>query len=611
MLRPNKRPGGRFFSNFIKSVLLGNNHVEYRSVLEEEAMRSPFRTIVANFRGNRIAVTASVIFLLILVSCFTLSQVFPLELTYYDLSQSNVRPGFGIMAYPADLNGKVSAIGTGSSFGAAIDANGKLYQWNGVSDPGTNKKLWDIPQEAADLKMVSAGLDHVLAVTRDNKVLTWGNNRLKLDRVPPELKDGEVPVKQTLAANQFSLALTEDGYLYIWGNSNLVSVDQDTIKKTLQHNISKVATTSNNILLLMNDGTVQVIGMPSTVFSALPENMPKLVDIAAGETTAAGITEDGRVVVWGNNMYGLYDVPEQVMGKAVKIAAGRYHFTVLTEEGRVYSWGRDTFGQASAPDLSNIKDIYAGYFQNYAVDEKNNIHTWGLTGYLMGTDDQGRDVFRRLLSGGRLTLTVGAVAVLISLFIGVIVGGTAGFYGGRIDNILMRGAEVVGSIPFLPLAMTLSSLIGNGLGETGRIVMIMVILGVLSWPGLARLIRGQILAEREKEFVTAAKALGIRERVIIFRHILPNVISVVIVNTTLSYAISLLTESSLSFLGFGVVPPNPTWGNMLTGSQATKVIRDYWWRWVFPAAALAISTISINSIGDGLRDAIDPKSNER
>ena len=141
--------------------------------------------------------------------------------------------------------------------------------------------------------------------------------------------------------------------------------------------------------------------------------------------------------------------------------------------------------------------------------------------------------------------------------------------------------------------------------------MIMIILGVLSWPGLARLVRGQILAEREKEFVTAAKALGIKEHVIIFRHILPNVISVVIVNITLRYATSLLTESSLSFLGFGVIPPNPTWGNMLSNSQSNKILRDYWWRWVFPAAALSISTIAINCFGDGLRDAIDPKSNER
>ena len=141
-------------------------------------------------------------------------------------------------------------------------------------------------------------------------------------------------------------------------------------------------------------------------------------------------------------------------------------------------------------------------------------------------------------------------------------------------------------------------------------IMIMIILGVLSWPGLARLVRAQILAEREKEFVTAAKALGVKERNVIFKHIIPNVITVIIVSATLSYAGSLLTESGLSFLGFGV-QGHPTWGNMLSGSQDMGVIVNYWWRWVFPSIFLCVATISINLVGDGLRDAIDPRSTER
>lgn len=222
-----------------------------------------------------------------------------------------------------------------------------------------------------------------------------------------------------------------------------------------------------------------------------------------------------------------------------------------------------------------------------------------------------RDIFLRLISGGRLTLTIGAIAVIISTFIGILVGGFSGYYGGKVDMVLMRFSEIVGSIPFLPLAMILSAIVGNRVSELGRISMIMVILGVLSWPGLSRLVRAQILAEREKEFVTAARAVGVREQTILFRHIIPNVITVIIVSATLDFAACLLTESSLSFLGFGVVEPSPTWGNMLTGSQSSTVIGTYWWRWVFPALALSLATISINLVGDGLRDAIDPKSSER
>ncbi|HHT08025.1 MAG TPA: ABC transporter permease, partial [Clostridiales bacterium] len=144
-----------------------------------------------------------------------------------------------------------------------------------------------------------------------------------------------------------------------------------------------------------------------------------------------------------------------------------------------------------------------------------------------------------------------------------------------------------------------------------RMYIIMVILGLLRWTNLAFLIRAQILAQREMEYVTAAKALGVKEHGIIFKHIIPNVISIILVNATLAFASSMLTESSLSFLGFGIIPPTPTWGNMLTGANDSLVIQQFWWRWVFPSLIFSICTICINLIGDGLRDAIDPKSNER
>ena len=151
----------------------------------------------------------------------------------------------------------------------------------------------------------------------------------------------------------------------------------------------------------------------------------------------------------------------------------------------------------------------------------------------------------------------------------------------------------------------------SDLHENTRIFIIMLILGLLSWTGLAKLIRGQILAEREKEFVTAARSMGVKEGRIAFKHILPNVISVILVSVTLDFAGCMLTESSLSYLGFGVQLPRPTWGNMLDGSRNALVIQSYWWRWVFPAAIFGICTICINLVGDALRDAVDPKSAER
>ena len=227
----------------------------------------------------------------------------------------------------------------------------------------------------------------------------------------------------------------------------------------------------------------------------------------------------------------------------------------------------------------------------------------------MGTDGKGRDVFARIVHGGKTTLTIGSVAVIVSLLIGVVIGCVAGYFGGGVDTFLMRLTEIFSSIPFLPFAMLLSQIIKNySIGEGMRIFIIMLILGALSWTGLARMVRGQVLAEREKEFVIAARAMGVRESKIAFRHVLPNVISVILVSVTLDFAGCLLTESSLSYLGFGVQQPRPTWGNMLTGSNSSVVIQNYWWQWLFPALFLSLAVICINVIGDALRDALDPKN---
>ena len=208
-------------------------------------------------------------------------------------------------------------------------------------------------------------------------------------------------------------------------------------------------------------------------------------------------------------------------------------------------------------------------------------------------------------------MTIGAIAVIISSVIAIIVGCLSGYFGGWVDILLMRVTEIFSAIPFLPFAMMLSYVLtSRPISETTRIMIIMVILGLLSWTGLARMIRAQVLAEREKEFVTAAKAMGVKERIIAFRHILPNIISVIIVSMTLDFAGCLLTESSLSYLGFGVQQPRPTWGNMLNGANNSIVIQNYWWQWLFPAIFLAIATISINILGDTLRDVLDPKSSQ-
>lgn len=572
------------------------------SVFEEEQMQSPFRTIVRNFRSNKLAMAGAIVLVLIFLSCFILPIFFPLDVTYTDSSQQNIAPGFTMLAVPNELkNGNAVQISGGAAFSVGVDKKGKVYQWGQL-----DKKLQKLPKKMGKVVQVSAGLNHVLAVNEYGEVFTWGYNRQGLDMIPFEIDDFD-GVKQIAAGYQISFALSEDGNLIVWGSQNLVDVDPEAY----QGQIDKIAPNGTTAIALLKDKTVVCLASKTSVFQKIPEEIQgKVVDIASTDKVAAALTEDGKIYVWGEEDYGLFDIPEALQGQAAAISAGRYHFTAIGEDKKVYAWGRNNFGQTDI-SADNVAQLANGYFQTYAITEDGDVRTAGLSGYLMGTDGFGRDVFTRLISGGRMTMTIGAIAVIISVIIGVIIGGLSGYYGGKVDNFLMRFAEIVASIPFMPFAMILSAIVGNSLTEIQRIAVIMVILGVLSWPGLARLVRAQILAEREKEFVTAAKAMGIKEMAIIFKHILPNVITVVIVDTTLEFAACMLTESSLSFLGFGVIEPTPTWGNMLNGAQASTVIQNYWWRWVFPSLALSLSTISINLIGDGLRDAIDPRSNDR
>ena len=575
---------------------------------EEELMQSPARMVVQSFLHDKVAITGFVLFLLIFLCCIILPFFYPIDLYYQDVTQSNVAPGFGMLKVPSQLHGNAQMVSSGSTFSVGIDKDGNVYEWGTFP----TDKLKNIPSssEMGKLTQVSAGLDHVLAVNEEGELFTWGNDRMGLATLPVEMRASNDPIKQISAGYQISLALTEGGRLYNWGSAYLLNI---TFPEGVQGNIQKFDDNTNIVMALTNDGEVVPLSSKTSAFTAVPEEIQgNVVDIALTDESAAAVTNDGYVHVWGNNIKGSMNIPEEIQGKVTALSAGRYHYTALLDDGSVVSWGDNNFGQTNAPKMNaNVVALSSGYYSNYAVLEDGTVKSWGLDGYLMGTDAFGRDVFRRLLVGGRMTMTVGAIAVIISTIIGIAVGGISGYKGGKIDNLLMRLTEIVSSVPFLPFCIILSSILGNSISETQRIILIMFILGLLSWPGIARLVRGSVLAEREQEFVTAAKALGVKEFGIIFRHILPNIITVIIVNATLDFATCMLTESSLSFIGFGVSEPNATWGNMLNGAQNGQVIENYWWRWVFPSLALGICTISINCVGDGLRDAIDPKSKER
>lgn len=628
--------------NWLKRMFLGGSKV----VAEEgERYDSPSKLAVKRFFRKPIAVIALIVLISMFLFVFIGPVFYPVDLTETgsEMLHTNVAPTMSLMKLPSDMKDGAVDISSRGTFTIGVSTDGNLYMWGyypKTKDPRLN--VMNVPEEVQNSKIVhvAAGSDHCVAISEEGKVYAWGaydNGQYGWDgsmiasarKQPEELIEGTIDasqVRQLICGNQITAILMEDGTVYAWGNDGLNATNLSSVIKhgKKESPLVKLAFTNDGLYAIDENGTfvtgksskfnsitiTDETGAKKTVdlFEYIGDR--KLVDIAATGSAVALVTEDGELIVAGMKEAAPV-IPE---GDRIKsVSGGTRHFTLVTEQGRVYAWGQNYRNQCEVPEALTeagaVDTVFSSGFQNYAFRDGKFVDSWGLKGYLMGTDDMGRDVFNRIINGGKMTMTIGAVAVIVSTIIGIIIGCLSGYFGGAVDILLMRLTEIVGAIPFLPFALCLSAILqASDLHEDTRIFIIMVILGVLSWTGLAKLVRGQILAEREKEFVTAARSMGIREGRIAFRHILPNIISVILVSITLDFASCMLTESSLSYLGFGVQLPRPTWGNMLDGSRNALVIQSYWWRWLFPALFLSIVVICINIIGDTLRDILDPKS---
>jgi peptide/nickel transport system permease protein len=229
----------------------------------------------------------------------------------------------------------------------------------------------------------------------------------------------------------------------------------------------------------------------------------------------------------------------------------------------------------------------------------------GVAGHILGTDENGRDLLSRLIFGARISLTVAIFAVMMEIVLGTLLGATAGYYGGLIDFAIMRLTDVVLSIPLLPLLLVLTAIVAETSNKAAlNFGSIVVIIGLVSWPPVARIVRAVFLSLRERDYAEAARALGNSDRRVIFRHLLPNAMAPIIVQATLEVANVIILESTLSFLGFGIQPPTASWGNMLANAQANMAIAP--WAAVFPGLCILVTVLAINYLGDGLRDALDP-----
>jgi peptide/nickel transport system permease protein len=249
------------------------------------------------------------------------------------------------------------------------------------------------------------------------------------------------------------------------------------------------------------------------------------------------------------------------------------------------------FGEAVAPH-----DPYQQDITNSKLLAPSSTH-------LLGTDELGRDVLSRILAGTRVSLKVAAVVLGFAVIFGTIVGAISGFFGGIVDEILMRFTDMFLAFPALVLAIAIAATLGKSLTNT------MIAVATVFWPWYARLVRAQVLSIRERDYVEAARSVGLTPWRIMFRHVLPNAISVVIIQVTLDVGFAILITSSLSFIGLGAQPPSPEWGTML--STARSYFREAWWYMTFPGVALTLTVFAFNVLGDGLQDALDPRSGRR
>ena len=315
------------------------------------------------------------------------------------------------------------------------------------------------------------------------------------------------------------------------------------------------------------------------------------------------VTKGGTEVAYISNYIVQAVMPDIFLTREFKnrvteaIEAGEESFVYTGEDGVEYEYPISY--DAAKKTWSILQEKETRVFDTYSYPSKEH---W------LGTDKNGMDMLTRIMYGGRVSLIIGFIVVVIQTLIGVVLGGVAGYFGGWVDNLIMRLVDIFYCIPSMPVIIILGAAMdGMRVDPTIRRLLLMLLLGFLGWAGIARLVRGQILSLREQEFMTAAEATGIRTRNRIFKHLIPNVIPQLIVNCTMALGSTIITESTLSFLGLGVKFPFASWGNIINDVNDTYVLTTYWFIWIPAGVCLLLTVLAFNILGDGLRDAFDPK----
>ena len=606
---------------------------EENRINDVEEIVSPGRQLVRNFMERKLAVFA----LCVVIAMFLFVFIGPLFLTNYsdsytEVTQKSVPPTMSMMSVPRELRDDIKMIDANGSFTVGLSNAGKVYVWGATQIGTTGVNVANIPDEVKNTKiaMVAAGIDHIVAIGENGKVYAWGNNKLgqygrtqemidnpNIAVMPEEIMvEGGIDVanvKKLTCGYQCSAILMNDGTLYMWGNK----LTYANIDKFLDnHGLKDVAFLLNYIVGIKEEGTsvyTGTRGLYGTLRTNVYAQSQKTKDFLDGRTIERIVAtsdtlclelSDGSIALSGDFTSDCVEIPELEEDEHFligSISAGTYHYTGITNKGHVYSWGKNHFGQSNAPaKVQGAAQVFTGSFQNYAVDENGKLlGTWGLKGYLFGTDTYGADIFQRICAGGKMTMTIGAVAVIFSTIIGIIIGCLSGYFGGKVDMLMQRFLEVANGIPRLVIVTLLLLVLQPGM------ITIIFALMLTEWVGMSRIARAEMLKLKDQEFVLASRTLGAGSFFIIFKEVLPNIIGPIITQVMFSIPTAIFTEAFLSFVGLGIPVPQCSLGSLISELYNSFTTHPY--QIIPPIVVMSLLMLSFNLLADGLREALDPK----
>lgn len=460
---------------------------------------------------------------------------------------------------------------------------------------------YELPTDTASKTILAVTTGEMVFESKDGRVLGLGivgeNTYLMYEVAQADDLSDTDEYAEALAAEKNTFEYEGTTYLYDGPEGETAFYTAEEVAVVCQRSftpyVEDIAFSYDfyrNALLAINEGE-----------TSLSVDGAEYIIEAAGENSAMVYSADGTEYAYISDMNinsvidGVFLTPDfkEAVKEAVNAGAESFEFT--DEAGEVCTY---------IMERKNNEYIIRRYQETKVID----TYASPSREHWLGTDANGMDLLARLMYGGRISLLIGFVVVIIELVIGVIVGGVAGFFGGWIDNVLMRFVDVIYCIPAIPLYMILGSIMDYyQVSATVRIYMLCLVIGIIGWVGIARIVRGQILSLREQEFMVAAEATGISIRRRIFKHLIPNVIPQLIVFATMGLGDIILTEASLSFLGLGIKYPAASWGSIINAVNDSYVMTNYLFVWVPAGLLILITVLAFNFIGDGLRDAFDPK----